>query len=60
LNPCPCQRPTDVTPITHADKIFGLEKGHVVESGQHFDRLLQKGIYYGGRQQIGEKISVEV
>ena len=47
--------------IMHADKIFVLEKGHIVESGQHFDLLSQKGLYYAmWRQQIGEKISVEV
>jgi len=38
-----------------------LEKGHIIESGQHFDLLSQKGLYYAmWRQQIGEKISVEV
>ncbi len=47
--------------IMHADKIFVLEKGHIVESGQHFDLLSQKGLYYAmWRQQIGEKMSVEV
>jgi ATP-binding cassette subfamily B protein len=47
--------------IMHADKIFVLEKGHIVESGQHFDLLSQKGLYYAmWRQQIGEKISVGV
>jgi ATP-binding cassette subfamily B protein len=47
--------------IMHADKIFVLEKGHIVESGQHFDLLAQKGLYYAmWRQQIGEKVSVEV
>ena len=47
--------------IMHADKIFVLEKGHIVESGQHFDLLSQKGLYYAmWRQQIGEKVSLEV
>jgi ATP-binding cassette, subfamily B, bacterial len=46
--------------IMHADKIFVLEKGHIIESGQHFDLLSQKGLYYAmWRQQIGEKFSVE-
>ncbi len=47
--------------IMHADKIFVLEKGLIVESGQHFELLEQKGLYYAmWRQQIGEKFSVEV
>ena len=47
--------------IMHADKIFVLEKGLIVESGQHFDLLNQKGLYYAmWRQQIGEKVSLEV
>jgi len=47
--------------IMHADKIFVLEKGHIIESGQHYDLLSQKGLYYAmWRQQIGEKVSLEV
>jgi ATP-binding cassette subfamily B protein len=47
--------------IMHADKIFVLEKGHIIESGQHYDLLAQKGLYYAmWRQQIGEKVSLEV
>jgi ATP-binding cassette subfamily B protein len=46
--------------IMHADNIYVLEKGHIIESGRHFDLLAQKGLYYAmWRQQIGEKISVE-
>jgi len=42
--------------ILHADKIFVLEKGHVVESGKHHDLLEIKGLYYAmWRQQIGER-----
>ncbi|MCC8408336.1 ABC transporter ATP-binding protein/permease [Mucilaginibacter sp. UR6-1] len=42
--------------IMHADKIYVLEKGNIVESGKHLDLLLQKGLYYAmWRQQIGEK-----
>ena len=44
--------------IMHADNIFVLEKGHIVESGKHFDLLAQKGLYYAmWRQQIGEKVT---
>ncbi|MGN6178161.1 MAG: ABC transporter ATP-binding protein [Mucilaginibacter sp.] len=46
--------------IMHADRIFVLEKGHIVESGKHTDLLAQKGLYYAmWRQQIGEKDIVE-
>ncbi|MEO6633841.1 MAG: ABC transporter ATP-binding protein, partial [Mucilaginibacter sp.] len=47
--------------IMHADKIYVLEKGHIIESGRHFDLLNQKGLYYAmWRQQIGEKVVEEV
>jgi ATP-binding cassette subfamily B protein len=47
--------------IMHADKIFVLEKGNIIESGRHEQLLLEKGLYYAmWRQQIGEKDSVEV
>jgi len=46
--------------IMHADNIYVLEKGHIIESGRHFDLIAQKGLYYAmWRQQIGEKVSVE-
>jgi len=46
--------------IMHADKIYVLEKGRIIESGRHFDLLNQKGLYYAmWRQQIGEKVSLE-
>jgi ATP-binding cassette subfamily B protein len=46
--------------IMHADTIYVLEKGHIVESGKHSDLLAQKGLYYAmWRQQIGEKITEE-
>lgn len=46
--------------IMHADQIYVLEKGHIIESGKHFDLIAQKGLYYAmWRQQIGEKVSVE-
>ena len=41
--------------IMHADRIFVLEKGKIVESGNHDDLLTQKGLYYAmWRQQVGE------
>jgi len=47
--------------IMHADRIYVLEKGRIIESGAHADLLDQKGLYYAmWRQQIGEKYSVEV
>jgi ATP-binding cassette subfamily B protein len=42
--------------IMHADRIFVLERGRVVESGSHVALLEQKGLYYAmWRQQIGER-----
>jgi len=42
--------------IMHADKIYVLERGHIIESGKHEDLLEQKGLYYAmWRQQIGER-----
>ncbi|MBS1526598.1 MAG: ABC transporter ATP-binding protein [Bacteroidetes bacterium] len=46
--------------IMHADTIYVLEKGRIVESGKHADLILQKGLYYAmWRQQIGEKDTAE-
>jgi ATP-binding cassette subfamily B protein len=46
--------------IMHADKIYVLEKGSIIESGRHDELLLEKGLYYAmWRQQIGEKQEVE-
>ena len=40
----------------HADRIFVLERGRIVESGLHGDLLDLKGLYYAmWRQQIGER-----
>jgi len=47
--------------IMHADRIYVLEKGRIIESGRHLDLISQKGLYYAmWRQQIGEKDTVEV
>ena len=42
--------------VLHADTIYVLEKGRIVESGAHAQLLEQKGLYYAmWRQQIGER-----
>ncbi len=42
--------------IMHADQIFVLEKGKVIETGTHDNLLAEKGLYYAmWRQQIGER-----
>ena len=42
--------------IMHADRIYVLEKGKVIEIGDHESLLSQMGLYYAmWRQQIGEK-----
>jgi ATP-binding cassette subfamily B protein len=42
--------------IMHADRIYVLEKGDVVETGTHEALLAEKGLYYAmWRQQIGER-----
>ncbi len=47
--------------IMHADKIFVLEMGSIIEAGRHEELLTEKGLYYAmWRQQIGEKHSIEV
>ena len=41
--------------VMHADKIFVLERGRIVESGKHDELIDLKGLYYAmWRQQIGE------
>lgn len=42
--------------IMHADKIFVLEKGNIIEQGKHQELVDSKGLYYAmWRQQIGER-----
>jgi len=42
--------------VMHADRIYVLEKGHIVEEGPHASLVQRKGLYYAmWRQQIGER-----
>ncbi|HEX9085008.1 MAG TPA: ABC transporter ATP-binding protein [Gemmatimonadaceae bacterium] len=42
--------------VMHADRIYVLERGKIVETGQHDDLLGQTGLYYAmWRQQVGER-----
>lgn len=42
--------------IMHADKIYVLEQGEMIEQGKHEELLAEKGLYYAmWRQQIGER-----
>ena len=41
--------------VMHSDKIFVLERGKIIESGNHEELLELKGLYFAmWRQQIGE------
>ena len=45
--------------VLHADKIFVLERGAIVESGKHAELLELKGLYFAmWRQQVGERKDV--
>jgi len=47
--------------IMHADRIYVLEKGDVVETGNHDSLLREKGLYFAmWRQQIGERKVKEI
>jgi ATP-binding cassette subfamily B protein len=42
--------------IMHADVIYVLEQGRIIETGSHASLLDQKGLYYAmWRQQVGER-----
>jgi len=42
--------------IMHADTIYVLEQGEMIEKGKHEDLIAEKGLYYAmWRQQIGER-----
>lgn len=47
--------------IMHANRIYVLERGEVVETGTHESLLEEKGLYYAmWRQQIGERKKLQV
>ncbi|HWY11182.1 MAG TPA: ATP-binding cassette domain-containing protein, partial [Bacteroidia bacterium] len=47
--------------IMHADRIYVLEQGNMIEQGKHEDLLAEKGLYYAmWRQQIGERKKEEI
>ncbi|MBL7727990.1 MAG: ATP-binding cassette domain-containing protein, partial [Dinghuibacter sp.] len=47
--------------IMHADRIYVLEKGNIIETGNHETLLAEKSLYYAmWRQQIGERKNLRI
>lgn len=47
--------------IMHADRIYVLERGRIIETGRHDSLIAEKGLYYAmWRQQIGERAEEKV
>lgn len=55
-NAVTCMIAHRLSTVMHADRIYVLELGRIVESGSHQELLDNKGLYYAmWRQQVGER-----
>jgi ATP-binding cassette subfamily B protein len=47
--------------VMHADRIYVLERGQIVETGTHDDLVRARGLYYAmWRQQVGEQPEYQI